>query len=88
MDTKEELEAELTKMRKEYKPFLKNYAPSTKQTRDRIYLKNALWRIETEEDKQDFSNVVEGKGDWEEVKLPHFGEPLARAVTYYRKEID
>ena len=88
MDTKEELEAELKRMREKYKPFLANHAPSTKQTRERIYLKNASWRIETDEDKQDFSNVLQGKGDWEEVQLPHFDEPMGRAVTYYRKEIE
>lgn len=88
MDTREELEAELVRMREEYKPFLENHAPAIAKTRDRIYLTNALWRIETAEDKQNFDNVLEGKGQWTEVKLPHFGEPLGRAVTYYRKEID
>jgi hypothetical protein len=88
MDTKEELETELAKMREKYKPFLENHAPSTKQTRERMYLKNASWRRETDADKQDFSYILAGKGKWEEVQLPHFGEPLGRAVTYYRKEID
>ncbi len=88
MDTKEELDAELVKMREEYKPFLANYAPSTVQTRDRVYLTSASWRIESVEDEKDFSNVLEGKGEWEEVKLPHFGEPLGRVISYYRKEIN
>ena len=88
MDTQKELEAELLKMREEYKPFLENYAPSTEQTRDRFYLTSAAWRIETSEDEKDFNNVLEGKGEWEEVKLPHFGKPLGRAITYYRKEIN
>ena len=88
MDTKEELDAELAGMREKYKPFLENHAPSIKQTRDRIYLKNASWRIETDEDKQDFFNVLAGKGKWEEVQLPHFGEPLGRATSYYRREIE
>jgi hypothetical protein len=88
MDTKEELDAELKKMRERYKSFLENHAPSTVQTRDRIYLTSASWWIETNEDKQDFSNVLSGKGDWDEVQLPHFCEPLGRVVTYYRKDIN
>ncbi len=88
MDTKEELDAELARMREKYKPFLENHAPSTEKTRERIYLTSASWRIETDEDKQNFSNILSGKGEWEEVQLPHFGEPQGRAVTYYLKEID
>jgi hypothetical protein len=87
MDTKEELEAELKRMRSEYEPFLENHAPELEQTRSRVYLTNALWRVETKEDKQNFSNILEGKGQWDEVKLPHFGKPLGRATTYYRKEL-
>ena len=88
MDTQKELEAELVKMREKYKPFLANYAPSTEQTRDRLYLTDAAWKIESAEDEKDFNNVLEGKGAWKEVKIPHFGEPLGRAITYYRKEIN
>lgn len=88
MDTKEELNVELVAMRENYQPFLENYAPPIAHTREKIYLKKASWRLETDEDKQDFSNVLLGEGKWEEVQLPHFGEPLGRAVTYYRKEMD
>ena len=31
---------------------------------------------------------LRGEGKWEKVKIPHFGPPLGRAVTYYFKEVD
>jgi len=86
MDSKEELIAELSSIREKYKPFLANHAPLIKETRKRVSITDAFWRIETDDDIKDFSNVLEGKGSWERVKLPHFGPPLGRAVTYYRKE--
>ncbi len=40
IDTKEELEAELKKMRAEYEPFLKNYAPKIENKRTRLDIKD------------------------------------------------
>ena len=32
--------------------------------------------------------VERGEGEWTAVKIPHYGAPLGRAVTYYRKVVD
>jgi len=87
MDTEEELDAELKRMREKYLPFMENYAPGIRKTRNQIRLDSFLWRIETETDVSNFSNVLNGEGNWEIVQIPHYGPPLGRAVTYYFKKI-
>ncbi|MDY7396893.1 glycoside hydrolase family 2 TIM barrel-domain containing protein [Aureibaculum sp. 2210JD6-5] len=85
MDSKAELEAELKHMRAKFMPFMKNYAPKTTKTRERIYLKEFNWRVETKEDEANFTSVLHGNGQWENVKVPHYGPPENRVTTYYRK---
>ncbi|MCK4465943.1 MAG: hypothetical protein KAU83_09540, partial [Bacteroidales bacterium] len=86
MSTSEDLYRELENMRKEYEPFMADYAPEMEKTRNRIELKRFLWREETDNDRKDFRNVLDGKGKWQEVSIPHFGPPLGRTVTYYYKQ--
>ena len=88
ISTKEELYTELDKMRKQYEPFMQNLAPATVSTRQQIPLPEFNWRVETQNDIEDFAATLRGEGKWEKVKIPHFGPPLGRAVTYYFKEID
>ncbi len=87
MDTREELNAELDRLRGEYLPFMQDYAPEISIPRERIELDEFDWRKEEEEDIADFSNILEGKGEWKKVRIPHFGPPLGRAVTYYRRQV-
>ncbi len=87
IDTREELETELSELRKKYLVYMEDYAPGITQTRKKISLKEFDWRVEKDSDISDFSNVLNGKGDWQKVKIPHYGPPLGRAVTYYRREI-
>jgi len=88
MSTKEELYAELDKLKKRYMPFMKNVAPELKEYRERIYLKEFKWRVETDSDRQDFISTLKGGGEWKDVTIPHFGPPKGRAATYYFREID
>ena len=88
MSTKEELYAELDKLKERFLPFMKDVAPEMKDYRDRIYLRNFKWRLETDKDRQDFISTLKGDGDWEEVSIPHFGPPKGRAVAYYFKKMD
>lgn len=88
ISTKEELYAELDKLRKQYEPFMQDLAPAPEQMRTKILLKEFNWRIETPEDIADFSSTMKGNGKWEKVTIPHYGPPLGRAVTYYFKEIE
>ena len=88
IDTPEELQAELDRMKAQYAPFLRNVAPPLETLRQRMALKTFDWRIETPEDRGNLPAVLRGEGSWETVSIPHFGAPLGRAVTYYRKEVE
>ena len=88
ISTKEELYAELDKIREQYKPFMQNLAPVTASTRHQIPLTEFSWRVETQSDIDNFPGSLIGAGKWEKVRIPHFGPPLGRAVTYYFKEVD
>jgi len=86
--TKEELEKELEKVGEYYKPFLSDIAPELETKRTFRNLKTFDWRVGTDEDAADFSRVLSGQGEWEKVTIPHFGEPLGYAVTYYRCDFE
>lgn len=84
ISTEEELRAELDRYKEKYRKFMADEAPAVKTLRSRIELKTFDWRIETAEDKKNFTGVLEGKGEWQRVDIPHYGEPLGKAATYYR----
>lgn len=81
---KEGLYREVEQQKEYYRPFFKDYAPKLEEKRDRFYLNKFQWRIQTQTDMQNFSDVLEGRGTWEQIELPHYGEPRGVAVTYYR----
>ncbi len=87
-ETKEALYAELDSIRKVYLPFLENYAPLASTGRSRIPIPSMSWRKETDADLTHFQHTLEGKGEWTQVDIPHYGPPLGHAVTYYTREID
>ncbi len=84
----ESLDQELEAMRRQYAPFMQNGAPALPETRETVPLTTFDWRIQTEQDLLDFRGVLSGAGDWEQVSVPHFGGPLGRVTTYYRKRIE
>ncbi len=88
VSTSEELSVELDEMREAYLPFMRDMAPPITEMRKRILLEEMSWRIETEEDRFDFLSTLQGGGEWEKVRIPHYGAPLGRAVTYYFKKIE
>jgi hypothetical protein len=88
ISTKEELYAELDKMRKQYEPFMQNLAPATVSSRHQIPLTEFNWRKETPLDLTDFPATLRGEGTWEKVTIPHYGLPLGKAVTYYYCEVE
>ncbi|MFQ9799386.1 MAG: hypothetical protein ACLR23_11095 [Clostridia bacterium] len=61
--------------RKEYRPYMRDLAPEMEELRERMPIQRAGWRIQTKADQQDFQGVLDGKGQWEEVQLPHYGAP-------------
>lgn len=78
MDSEEELSEALLAAREEYRPYMQDLAPAMEELRERMPLQRAGWRIQTEADQQDFQGVLDGKGQWEEVRLPHYGAPVGK----------
>ena len=76
---------EKSDLRAYYAPFLENYARQVKP--DALYLTDFSYRKETEEDKADFSRVLNGVGEWEQVKIPHYVGPDGRWNAFYRTQI-
>ncbi len=83
-----ELEAGLARLREQYAPYMREVAPALPTSRTSLPLDRFDWRVGTEADAGDLAAVERGEGTWSEVRIPHYGAPLGRAVTYYRKEID
>lgn len=84
LDTPEEMQQELAKLRNKHQVFLQDLAPDLAPKSLVQELKDFNWRKETEGDRRNFTGVLGGEGSWEKVQLPHYGAPLGKAVTYYR----
>jgi hypothetical protein len=86
--TPEAVRADLDALKKIFTPFMQRLAPTLPMKRATVPLESFSWRIGTDADKADFLSVLSGQGSWETVTIPHYGEPLGRAVTYYRREFE
>jgi hypothetical protein len=84
MSTKIELLEELSIYKEKYRVFMENCAPELLPVRHSFKVTNFDWRQETAADESDFSSTLNGAGEWEQVKIPHFGPPQGKQVTYYR----
>ncbi len=80
----DQLTKELVRYRRLYAKFMRNLAPAMEKTVETVNLNKFFWRQETQQDRQDFSYTLQGLGEWECITIPHYGEPLGKAVTYYR----
>lgn len=87
-DTEKDLYEELSLLKDKYKQFMNDFSRLEETSRKRINLDKFYWRVESDQDKKDFIYTLSGKGKWEEVSIPHYGPPLGKKVTYYRKEIE
>lgn len=86
--TEEELQAELDALRARMLPFLENHAPDLPSFRSSQELTEFDWRIETGADRSDFTRqVIQGRGEWETVTIPHYGAPTGKATTFYRTQV-
>ena len=79
---------ELDRLRDRMAPFLQDLAPQLPRTRLCLSLESFQWREETDDDRRHFDTVLKGEGRWETVRIPHYGGPLGRAVTYYRTSFE
>lgn len=86
-NTKAELQQQLAQARATFLPFMKELAPELKNYRQRVNLDEFQWRMETPADQQNFSETLQGKGEWKTVRVPHFDGPTGRATSYYYKNI-
>ncbi len=84
MSTPEELAAALSKMRKEYAPFLSDCAPLLPTCEEKTVLSDFSYRLETPDDRADFLSALAGEGNWEKVTIPHYGAPVGRQTAFYR----
>jgi len=87
IDTPDKLARELARQRRRHARFLQNHAPAPPSTRDLIPVPCFDWRIARPEDWQDFPGVLAGAGPWERVSIPHYGEPVGLASTFYRTAV-
>ena len=76
---------EKAELRSYYAPYLENYARKVEDCF--VALSDFSYRKETEEDKADFLRVLNGDGEWEQVKIPHYEGPDGRWNAFYRTEI-
>lgn len=74
-------------LRAHYEPFLQNYARSVNTPLRAVDLIDFDYRRETEEDCQDFSLVLSGKGEWKHINLPHYVGPIGIWNAFYRTTI-
>ncbi len=92
LDTAQKLAEELARYRARYAPFLRNLAPAPESTRIVQPFVEFDWRIQTAADLANFAHVLSsveeavhaGAGQWQRVRIPHYGGPLGRATTLYR----
>ena len=85
MSTEEELDKAVDELYKYYAPFLQDHTPAKTANRSRWYLDSFQFRMAEELDKKDLKRVLEGDGDWEDVKIPHYRGPNDWWTAYYRK---
>ena len=84
IDTPEELKEELARQRAVYAQYLKDLAPALPSLRETVRIETFQWRLETDADRSDFQHTLRGAGRWTNVRVPHFGGPIGRAVAFYR----
>lgn len=84
INSKEELYEELEKQKQYYAPYFQKCAPKMKSFRDRRYLSEFQWRVSEKEDFQNFQRVLQGDGEWESIRIPHYVGLLGMQTIYYR----
>lgn len=71
-----------------YRPFFKNHARKPAQVKTVTPLNDFLYRKEEVEDTKDFSRVLNFKGDFETVTIPHYVGPEGRWNAFYLKKLN
>ncbi len=79
---------EKEEMKAYYRPFFNKYSKSVNTPVTRTRLVDFLYRKEDKLDKKDFSRILNGEGEFEKVKLPHYVGPEYRWNAFYRTELN
>ena len=83
-DSREELDEIIDELRIKYSPFMQKLAPKTESTRSVINLEHFQMRSASEADRADFTSVLRGEGEWDEITVPYYNGPVGTMVHYYR----
>ncbi|MDD3970759.1 MAG: hypothetical protein PHC31_02480, partial [Clostridia bacterium] len=78
---------DIENLKNHFKKFLTRKNEPSKERRKK-YLIDFDFRYENAEDLQNFKRILEGKGDWEKIKIPHYHGPTGKWVSYYRTIFD
>jgi hypothetical protein len=81
-----EFKTDLKKLREKYSPFMKDHTPPAGINRRTQELNEFGFRYETEDDKKDITDLLEGHGGWEKITLPDYRGPVGKWTGYYRTE--
>ncbi|MBS3733773.1 MAG: glycoside hydrolase family 2 [Phycisphaerae bacterium] len=84
IDTPAKLARALRGMRKRHAKFLADHAPKLAATRTVRALRSFDWRMETDADRRNIAAAMAGRGRWQRVDIPHYGEPSGKASALYR----
>ncbi|HOD92458.1 MAG TPA: glycoside hydrolase family 2 TIM barrel-domain containing protein [Clostridia bacterium] len=77
----------LESLKRKYSTFLTRRSKPAKK-RERLYFNEFDFRFETINDYTDFNRILEGQGNWEKIKIPHYHGPTGKWVSYYRTVFD
>ena len=80
---KESLYKEVERQKAFYRPFFRDLAPALESVRKKREIHDFRWRRVSLADYQDFTGMLNGERKWEDVTVPHFGEPRGVEMTCY-----
>lgn len=84
----DEVKTELSKLKKQYEPFLRDLTVPFQEVRKRIPISKMDFRYENSKDCADFNRLLEGEGEWQEVAIPYYHGPQGISTAWYRTEVN
>lgn len=88
IENKAQVNKALLDLKKQYSPFLKNFAPKFTSARQEIRITKMQFKYEDKSDTNNFNDLVEGKGDWKDITIPYYHGPQGISTAWYRVELD
>lgn len=86
--TKEQVLVEVDKLRQKYDVFLSDLAPELPTSRIEFRIERMQFRYETAEDCLDFTALLRGEGEWDNINMPYYHGPQGPSTAWYRTEIE